>query len=147
ATSQCTDGITDVLKERAHCLSLRRFSPAAFHARYCSFNPCSNLAKTPLNIPVKWTDRLARLPLDVGSTECFPITPIPGVPLTQVKLRPFSNSDTFHSAGGSFGCRIHARLPICSGPLSRRRMLLTDAVHLCYRSTSLITAHTCSAEA
>src|SRR5687767_10530802 len=77
-------------------------------------------------------------------TECFAVTRIPGAVLTQVKLRPGSTSDTFQRAGGSFGCRTRTRVPTASGPGSSFSALVTESVHSCQRSTSLMTDQTLS---
>src|SRR6187401_2340546 len=69
---------------------------------------------------------------------------MPGAPLSQVKLRPGSNAVTFHIAGGNLGCLIRARVPTPIGPPPTSRMLRTDWVHSCQRSTSDMTAQTTS---
>src|SRR5262249_12294581 len=54
---------------------------------------------------------------------------------------------TCQSAGGNLGCLMMARLPMTKGPLSSRLILVTDAVHSCQRSTSLMTCQTRSGPA
>src|SRR5688500_5184396 len=91
--------------------------------------------------PAKFSDRVAREPAPAGTTKCRAVTSRPGARLTQVKLAS-RTSVTVHKAGGNFGWRIHARLPTFSGPRSVSLTLVTDAVHSCHFSTSLITAQT-----
>src|SRR5687768_355097 len=91
--------------------------------------------------PAKFNESVARAPAPAGTTKCLAVTRRPGARLTQVKLAS-RTSVTVHSAGGNFGCRIHARLPTFSGPRLVSRTLVTEAVHSCHFSTSLITAQT-----
>src|SRR5580765_8954074 len=72
---------------------------------------------------------------------------MPGPFEIQVKLRPGSIALTVQRAGGSFGWRMRARLPIANGPESSRLMLVTEAVHSGHRSTSDMTASTASGAA
>ena len=66
------------------------------------------------------SDRVARLPLACGSTQCRAVTRTPGLPVTQVKLRPSSSSVTRQSAGGSLGWRMRAWLPDVTGGFCTR---------------------------
>src|ERR1700736_807635 len=77
----------------------------------------------------------------MGSTECRAKTHTPGAPAFQLKLWLLI-AVTFHSVGGSFGCRTRAQLSVASGPLPSRLMLFTEAVHSGQCSMSLITAQT-----